>query len=110
MSEVLTIPEMEARFPNEWVLIDDLETDEQLEPLRGRVLFHHPDRATVEEKAIELCPKRSAIEFMGDLFRDDMDYIVSLWGEVDNELPIQPADATDPRPGSSRGTDGVGGV
>jgi hypothetical protein len=65
MSEVLTAPEIEQRFPSEWILVDELQTDEHLEVLGGRVLFHSPDRDEVYRKAVELHPKRFTVMFTG---------------------------------------------
>src|SRR5438876_961935 len=35
--EILTVKEIEARYPSEWVLIEDPEVDEQLDVIRGTV-------------------------------------------------------------------------
>ena len=53
MTEVLTIGEIEARFPSEWVLIGDPETDERQRLLSGAVLFHSPGRDEVDRKPLE---------------------------------------------------------
>jgi hypothetical protein len=64
--ELLTLDEIFARHPNEWILIGDLISDEQtLKPLVGRILFHAPTRDEVDRKAIELHPKRFAIRYAG---------------------------------------------
>jgi len=46
MDEILTREEIEKRYPNEWVMIEDPEVDEHNEVLGGKVISHHPDRAT----------------------------------------------------------------
>ena len=51
MDEILTLSEMESRYPEEWILIDDPETDESLEVVRGRVLFHSSDQGEMYRKA-----------------------------------------------------------
>ncbi len=56
MREVLRYDEMKARFPDEWVLVGDPETDESLQVLGGVVLWHSKDRDQVYGKAIELKP------------------------------------------------------
>ena len=73
MAEVLTIDEINKRFPDEWVLIGDPETDESLEIRSGKVLFHARDRDEMYEKALELRPTRFATLYTGEL-PDDMDY------------------------------------
>jgi len=53
MDEVLSMEEIESRFPEEWILIDQPEKD-QYRIIRGRVVFHSPDRDEVSRKALEL--------------------------------------------------------
>ena len=47
MDEVLTWEEIKARYAPDWVVIDELETDDHLEVVRGKVIFHGPDRDEV---------------------------------------------------------------
>ena len=54
MDEVLTMEEIEARFPEEWILIDQPETDRYHRVLRGRVVCHGKDRDEVYRKALDL--------------------------------------------------------
>ena len=44
MSEILTMEEIEQKFDGEWVLIEDVETDDKLEVIRGKVIFHDKDK------------------------------------------------------------------
>jgi len=75
MSEVLTIDEINRRYPDEWVLIGEPETDESLEVLSGRVLYHGTDREEMIRVAQQLpAPKRIATHFTGELFPDGMEY------------------------------------
>ncbi|CAN5232115.1 hypothetical protein BH10ACI1_BH10ACI1_04760 [soil metagenome] len=53
MSEILTMEEIEKQFDGEWVLIEDVETDEKLEVLRGKVVFHGRDKDALHEKAMK---------------------------------------------------------
>lgn len=64
-SEILSRAEIDARFEGEWVLIEDPEVDERLDVLRGRVLFHSPDRDAFDRKMLELRPRRSAVLYPG---------------------------------------------
>ena len=66
MSEVLTLAEMERRFPDEWVLILEPDTGPDLKVRSGTVAGHGPDRDELYRKAAELNPKRCAVYFMGD--------------------------------------------
>ena len=65
MNDVLTIDEIEARFPSEWVLIGDPQTDESQHLLAGRILFHSTDRDEVDRKLLELRPTRFAFRYLG---------------------------------------------
>jgi hypothetical protein len=65
MNAVLTLDEIEARFPSEWVLIGDPQTDELQHLLSGTVLFHSPDRDEVDRKLLELRPPRFAFRYLG---------------------------------------------
>jgi len=65
MERVMTISEIESEFDSEWVLVDEPETNEQLEVLKGKVLHHSKDRDEVYRKAVTLRPKRSAILYTG---------------------------------------------
>ena len=67
MNELLTIAEIESRFGDEWVLIEDPRTNEALEVLEGKVRFHSPDRDEVYRKAAELRPARFAVLHLGQL-------------------------------------------
>jgi len=71
MGELLTTEEIEDRFAPEWVLIGEPQTDDEQRLLRGRVLFHSPDRDEVYRKAQELKLDRIAVRFLGT-WPDDM--------------------------------------
>ena len=62
MDEILTFEEIKARYAPDWVLIGDLVTDDSLEVLYGRVLFHSPDHDEVNRKAKQLKPGRYAVQ------------------------------------------------
>lgn len=67
MDETLTIEQIEARFPSEWVLIGDPLTDEFQRLLAGKVLFRSPERDEVDRKLLELRPTRFAFRYLGTL-------------------------------------------
>jgi hypothetical protein len=54
MDEVLTMEEIEARFPEEWILIDKPEKDQFGRVAGGRVVYHGPDREEIYRKALEI--------------------------------------------------------
>jgi hypothetical protein len=63
------LDEIKARFPSEWVLIGEPQTDEALELLAGEVLFHSTDRDEVDHKLMELRPHRFAVRYLGPSLR-----------------------------------------
>ena len=70
MDEILTEAQIEAKFESEWVLIEELETDEALEMKAGMVRWHSKDRDEIYRKAAEFKLKRSAILFTGKIPND----------------------------------------
>ncbi|MCI0335778.1 MAG: hypothetical protein L0228_21435 [Planctomycetes bacterium] len=67
MAEVLTIAEIEARYPNEWILVEDPYTNEALEVQSGKVRWHSPDRDEMYRKAIEFRLPYSAYLYTGKI-------------------------------------------
>jgi hypothetical protein len=65
MGEVMTVSEIEDKFKSEWILIGDPETNEALEVLAGKVLWHSKNRDEVYRKVRELKPRHSAIVYTG---------------------------------------------
>jgi len=66
--EILTIEEICSRYPREWVLIADTESDEQWNPIRGEVLAHSPDRDEIDKALIKLENVKSiVIEYTGSI-------------------------------------------
>lgn len=70
MNDTLTIAEIEARFDSEWVLVEDPQTDADLEVQSGTVRCHSKDRDEVYRMAVSLRPKRFAVLFTGKLPKD----------------------------------------
>jgi hypothetical protein len=66
MTEAPTLTDMELRFPSEWVLIGDPQTDPNHQLLGGRVLFHSPDRDKVDRKLLESRPGHFALRYLRD--------------------------------------------
>lgn len=64
-SETMTLSEIEERFDNEWVLVEDPEYNPNNEVVRGKVLFHSKNRDEMYARAMELRPKRSASLYTG---------------------------------------------
>ena len=83
MAEKLTMAEIAARYPSEWVLIDQPETDQYHHVLGGTVVFHGPDREEVYRQACVLpIPRWFAVRYTGELFPPDMEFLLSMTGTV----------------------------
>jgi hypothetical protein len=67
MGDLLSYDEIKARFPSEWVLVGDPQTDDSLELVAGRVLCHSADRDEVDRKLLELRPARFALRYLGTM-------------------------------------------
>jgi hypothetical protein len=73
MNEVMTIAEINERFPSEWVLLNDPQTNENLEVLGGTVICHSRNEEEVHRKAMELpAPKRIAVFYTGPTPEDEV--------------------------------------
>jgi hypothetical protein len=84
MTEYMTIAEIEARFPGEWILVIDPDTGPDLKVRSGVVAAHSKDRDEIDRTALCLMPKRSAIWFNGEP-PDDLILIPSAWEEEADE-------------------------
>lgn len=66
MNEVLTVAEIHARFPGEWVLLGEPQTDTHQGVQAGTMLCHGKDREEVYRKAMEVKePRHIAIFYTG---------------------------------------------
>ena len=70
MEKELTLAEIENQFDSEWILVEEPETNQDLEVIKGKVLHHSKDRDEVYRKAVALRPKRSAILYTGEMPED----------------------------------------
>ena len=70
MARSIPLAEIQARFPSEWVLLEDPETSEMLEVRSGKVLWRSKDRDEVERKALDLRPRHPAMVYTGTLPED----------------------------------------
>ena len=62
----MTLEEIKGQYPDEWVLIEFEELDEELKVRRGEVIAHSPNKKTIYTKLVELENEKIAIEFTGD--------------------------------------------
>ncbi|HJZ94829.1 MAG TPA: hypothetical protein VKE40_28440 [Gemmataceae bacterium] len=65
MNEIMCRAELEALYPDEWILMVDPEPGIDTN-YRGRVVAHSPDRAEIHRKAMEVpVPRHIAVFFTG---------------------------------------------
>jgi hypothetical protein len=65
--EVLTVAEIYARHPDEWVLVGEPQTSHVHQVQAGTVLAHSKDRDEVYRQAVALRPPRFAVLYAGEL-------------------------------------------
>jgi hypothetical protein len=70
MEDVMTLAEIRRRFFDEWVLIQDPETNQALNVQGGRVVHHSKDRDEVYRQAIALHAPRYAVVYTGVMPKD----------------------------------------
>ena len=66
----MTLSQMKSRFPDEWILIGDPDTDRALNVRGGKVLHHSKDRDEVYREGISLRPTRCAVLYTGRMPED----------------------------------------
>lgn len=66
--EILTVAEIRDRYPREWVLIADTESDDLWNVIRGEVLAHSPEREEIDRALTKFKDVRSmSIEYTGPI-------------------------------------------
>ena len=76
--KTMTISQIEAQYKDEWVLIEDPQTNENLEVQGGKVLWHGKDREELYRRALEMQPKYSAIIYTGG-WPEGMEFILCAY-------------------------------
>jgi hypothetical protein len=70
MNDVLTLAEIETQFPDEWVLVENPQTNDALEVQSGRVLAHSKDRDGLYRQTAAMHPARFAVLYTGTFPKD----------------------------------------
>ena len=77
MNDVLTVAEINERFPSEWVLLVDPQKDTYLGVQGGTLVWHSKDREEIYRKAIELpSPKNIAVFYTGPVPEEGMELLI----------------------------------
>jgi hypothetical protein len=77
MNDILTMAEISERFPSEWVLLANPQTNDHLAVLAGTLVCHSKNRDEVDRKAIELpSPKHIAVFYTGPVVPEGMELLL----------------------------------
>ena len=77
MNDVITLAEINERFPSEWVLLVNPQTNDHLAVLAGTLVCHSKNRDEVDRKAIELpSPKHIAVFYTGPVVPEGMELLL----------------------------------
>lgn len=63
----MTLEEIKQQYPDQWVLVDFLELDEELKVVEGKVIANSRNKEEIYKKLLELENEKIAIEFTGDM-------------------------------------------
>ena len=61
----MTLEQIQDAYPNEWVIIEFTELDDELKVVEGKVIAHSPERLKIEEVLGRLRNEKLAIEYTG---------------------------------------------
>ncbi len=62
--------QIKKKYTDNWILLEDVQMDEDMYISEGRVIYFHPSKEEIYKKLLELKPKISAIEFVGNIPED----------------------------------------
>jgi len=62
----MTLEEIKQQYPNQWVLIEFTQLDDNLSVVAGEVLAHSPSRDEIEKELTTLRNEKIAVEFTGE--------------------------------------------
>lgn len=63
----MTLEEIKRQYPDQWVLIEFAELDDELKVIQGEVVAHSPAKEEIYKKLVRLENERIAIEYTGDM-------------------------------------------
>lgn len=80
----LTMAEIEAKYPDQWVLVDQPKVDSYDDVIGGHVVWHHPDREEFDRGLPDHPLADAAIFFAGVLHPEPI-MAISVW--TDDSIP-----------------------
>ena len=63
----MTLEEIQGAYPDQWVIIEFTELDDELKVVEGKVIARSRERRDIEKTLAGLRNKKLAVEFTGDL-------------------------------------------
>lgn len=70
MAESITFQQMKEQYPDQWLLVTTVETDDDMNLVRGEVLAHSVNRDEIYRRLLDVTGKNVAIEYTGDIPED----------------------------------------
>jgi hypothetical protein len=61
---------MKERYPDQWLLVACVESDDNLNLIRGEVLAHSANRDEIYRQLLDVRGKDLAVEYTGDIPED----------------------------------------
>lgn len=62
----MTLAEIKQHYPNEWVLIEFTELDDDLQVVEGQVVAQSPSKAEIYQNLVDFDKDKIALEFTGE--------------------------------------------
>jgi hypothetical protein len=62
----MTLEEIKQQYPDQWVLIEFTQLDDELRVVDGQVIAHSPSRHEIENQLATLRNEKIAVEFTGE--------------------------------------------
>jgi hypothetical protein len=72
----MTLQEIYQRHPNEWVLIEFTELDDEFNVVDGEVVAHSPSKEEIDKVLMTVDYEKLAIEFTGERLDSAMGYLL----------------------------------
>jgi len=79
----MTLEQIKQRYPDEWVLIEFTQLDDELRVVNGKVIAHSPSKYEIDRILSTLRNERIAIEYTGG--GDGRAYLISAIVERIND-------------------------
>lgn len=62
----MTLEEIKQQYPNQWVLIEFTQLDDELRVVDGEVIANSPSRREIDKQLARLRNEKIAVEFTGE--------------------------------------------